>query len=272
MASRDRESRSTNFLHHYESAAKAAKERLRAYLGDPGESNTHALRSALRRLDATLRIMPKKARRAEPSLDEYEKRCRKVLRLTSPIRDVDMISARLSAESSDRSVARLLRELRRERREAVDGSAKAAWKLFETKVPGLDSKAVRGVSTRTKEIIERLEGKVEKDLRKVLASESRIDELHTLRKRCKRLRYLLELTPESEKRAARVSLLRRWQDHLGTIRDHDVLIARLGQAEPSTATRGILNEEKLKRHESYLRFARGFGKAADQGKTRSATG
>jgi len=256
MARRSRLGSPELFLREYESIAKDVREALRDYLGDPNEGNAHELRGSLRRLDAALRVLPKGARREARSLEEYEDRCRKLLRLTSPIRDIDMLTRKLIPQSSDQSIAGIARKLRTQRKKRVAGSMKAAWKLFETKSPKLDSKMILGLDSQMRRVVADLEGKVAKDLAETLASESRVGELHSLRKRCKRLRYTIELMPPTPGREESAKLLRGWQDSLGAIRDSDVLIERLGRKDSSPAEREILRAERLKRHARYLRFVR----------------
>jgi CHAD domain-containing protein len=261
MARRPSAGASERFLRQYDSASKEVRDALRDYLGDPSESSAHALRSGLRRLDAALRVLPKRVRKEEPSLEDYEARCSKVLKLTSPIRDVDMLTRKLMPLASDPSIAAIAKKVRSQRQKHIDGSMKAAWKLFETRPPKLDPKKIPGLDAHVRRVAEELEAKVAKDLSKTLASESRVDELHSLRKRCKRLRYTLVFLPGSPKKDERSRLLRAWQDSLGAIRDSDVLIERLGRKDRSQVGRELLRQERLKRHAAYVRFVKANGAA-----------
>ncbi len=256
MARRARVEGPERFLREYDSSAKDVKDALREYLGDPNEGNAHELRSSLRGLDAVLRVLLKRARREARSLEDYEDRCRKLLRLTSPIRDIDMLTRKVMPQSSDPLIAGIAKKLKTQRQKRVASSMKAAWKLFEMKTPKLDSKMILGLDSQARRVVADLEAKVAKDLAETLASERRVGELHSLRKRCKRLRYTLELMPPAPGRQERAKLLRSWQDSLGAIRDSDVLIERLARKDSSPVARKMLRAERLQRHARYLRFVR----------------
>jgi CHAD domain-containing protein len=256
MARRPSGGASERFLRRYESIAKDVREALRGYLGDPDEANAHALRSGLRRLDAALRVVPKRARSEQSSLKDYEDRCRKLLKLTSPIRDADMLTRRLMPQASDPSIARIAKKVKSQRQKHVANSMKAAWRLFETRTPKLDPKTIIGLDAQARKVMADLDAKVAKDLAKTVASESWVEELHSLRKSCKRLRYTLELLPLSPRRGERTKLLRSWQDSLGAIRDSDVLIERLGRKDSSPVAKEMLRGERLRRRARYLRFVR----------------
>jgi CHAD domain-containing protein len=271
MARRPSGGSSEHFLREYESIAKDVKDGVREYLGDPNEDNAHELRGSLRRLDAALRVLPKRARREARSMEDYDNRARKLLRLTSPIRDVDMLARRLTPQSSDPSVASITRKVKSQRQKHVANSMKAAWKLFETKPPKLDSRMILGLDAHARKVIADLDDKLAKDLTKVLASESRVGELHSLRKRCKRLRYMIELLPPTPGREQRAKLLRSWQDSLGAIRDSDVLIARLGRKDSSPVARQMIQEERLKRHARYLTFVRNCRRRPVAGEPKQVT-
>ncbi|MDA4122668.1 MAG: CHAD domain-containing protein [Thaumarchaeota archaeon] len=254
------------FLEHYQSTSKAVNDRLREYLGDTKASNVQSLRGSIRRLDAILRVLPKEARRGDRSIDDCRRRCRKVLKLTSQIRDIDMILGKLDSEISHPSLSKIARKLKSQRREHVERSMSAAWKLFEMRPPELEERTVRGSESHARRMIRSLEGKVADELRQVLGSESRVEELHSLRKRCKRLRYTIELLPNSSQRLARARVLRGWQDALGLIRDSDVFIDRLGRKDTAAGVKDLIQAERLSRHTRYLRFVKTNGATLEEGR------
>jgi CHAD domain-containing protein len=62
----------------------------------------------------------------------------------------------------------------------------------------------------------------------VITNLSKLEELHGLRKDCKKLRYMLELLPEENKDSLQMKkTLQRIQDILGSIHDFDFTIAHL---------------------------------------------
>jgi CHAD domain-containing protein len=92
------------------------------------------------------------------------------------------------------------------------------------------------------------------ELRVAVGDESKVDELHSLRKHLKRLRYTLELFPSVERQSRLVADLRRWQDVLGEIRDGDVVLDYLSRARPTRAVREVIASERTLRHSRYVYF------------------
>jgi len=77
------------------------------------------------------------------------------------------------------------------------------------------------VRRRKKKIVEKLNGKIRQEFPLILGDSRRIEELHELRKNCKKLRYTLEILP-SEKEKNLIGVLRKWQTMLGDVRDNDI--------------------------------------------------
>lgn len=242
------------FVGEYEKLADRVGEALRKYLGDPNEENTRNVRSSVRRIDTAIWIIPKKSR--SKSLRQRHERSRKVLSLTSNVRDNDIIRARLSGRLSDATVDLLLKNMAEEREEHAVDSMKAAWKLFENKGQKLSKKEVPHISQWAKKALEGLDEQIRDELPVVVKSEGRIDELHSLRKHAKRFRYALELVPETRRSSKVIEGLREWQDVLGKIRDSDVVIEYLSRARPSPVVKEILAAERGFRHRRYLAFVR----------------
>jgi CHAD domain-containing protein len=255
------------FLEEYERLADRVNRSLRDYLGEPGTSQTQNLRASVRRLDAAIKVLPKRTRK-EKAVERCHERCRELLRETSRIRDIDILREKLAARSSDPTVRLMLDNLGEERGEFVDRSVRAAWKLFERHPPKLGKKDLPRFARRIETVLQELDEEVGRELRASLADEKNVEELHSLRKDCKRLRYTLELLHSTERKSRLISLLRRWQDILGEIRDMDVRIDYLLRAKPTAGVRSILSEERAKRHAKYVEFVR-LCKRAPRMKTRS---
>ena len=81
----------------------------------------------------------------------------------------------------------------------------------------------------------------------VITDSSRVEELHDLRKACKKLRYMLELLSIENKTALEMrKTLQKIQDILGIIHDYDFTINYLELNEqPSNEVREIINNEML---------------------------
>lgn len=77
--------------------------------------------------------------------------------------------------------------------------------------------------------------------------------MHVTRRDCKQLRYVLEMGEFSRPPKPLVAL-RSWQELLGTIRDHDVMIAYLQGLKKSPEIQLALNTEIEGRGNSYRKF------------------
>jgi CHAD domain-containing protein len=242
------------FVGEYEKLADRVGETLREYLGNPSEENTRNVRASARRLDTCIGVMPKSAR--SKTIRRRRDRSRKLLALTSDIRDIDIIRTKLAGKTGDARVDLLLKNMAEEREEHAVDSMRAAWRLFELRGPKLTKKEAGRAAQWVKKTLEELDGEVASELPIVVKDEGRVDELHSLRKHAKRFRYTLELIPATLRSSRVIQMLKQWQDVLGEIRDSDVVIEYLGRARPSPAIREILAAESNSRHRRYLAFVR----------------
>ncbi len=241
------------FLGEYEGFKERLNKSLRDYLGDPGTAQTHSLRATVRRLDAAIRVLPKRTR-DEKAVKRCHERCKEVIRETSRIRDIDMLRERISGHSKDAIVALMLNNFQEEREEFVDRSKRSAWKLFERHPPRLEKRDLPRFARRVETVLDKLNAVIEVELRVAVGDESKVEELHSLRKHLKRLRYTLELFPSVERHSRLVADLRRWQAALGEIRDGDVVLDYLSRARPTAAVREVIASERALRHRRYVSF------------------
>jgi CHAD domain-containing protein len=101
--------------------------------------------------------------------------------------------------------------------------------------------------------VRKLSSKITSKLPLVREDPSKVEELHVVRRDCKQLRYVLEMDEFARPPKALVAL-RSWQDLLGTIRDHDVMIAYLRVLKKSPEILAALNTETENRNNSYRKF------------------
>jgi len=96
----------------------------------------------------------------------------------------------------------------------------------------------------------------------VITDSSSIEELHDLRKFCKKLRYMLELLPEDNKSAMGQmrKTLQKIQDILGAIHDYDFTIQYLKSVENlSKEIQEIIDtemDERRIKYEEFLKFCK----------------
>jgi CHAD domain-containing protein len=168
---------------------------------------------------------------------------------------MDTLMDTLQSHSSS-LLADLLVNLDNQRSDVAARANAAIGVLAELEAPDLDTSGIR-----RKQLSRRLRKRVSKHSRaasalltEVLNDESKVDELHSLRKEVKKVRYLMEL---ADKSPARLSSLVKWQESLGAIHDLDVAASYLEGAEASSKRRAIL-ELRRARHSSYLKFVRDY--------------
>ena len=243
------------FLAEYEKIKERVNKSLRDYLGNPGTAQTQTLRASVRRLDTAIRLLPKRTR-DDKAIRRCHERCRDVLRETSRIRDIDILKERISKHPADKTVALMLANFQEEREEFVDASKKAAWKLFEHHPPKLERRDLPRFARRVEGAFEEMNEEIMAELGVTLRDEAKVDELHSLRKHCKRLRYTLELFPAVGHNEGLVGELRRRQDVLGEIRDCDVIVDYLSRARPTVEVRSALAAERALRQQKYAAFVR----------------
>jgi CHAD domain-containing protein len=106
---------------------------------------------------------------------------------------------------------------------------------------------------RYNKVVRKLSSKITSELPLVREDPSKVEELHVVRRDCKQLRYVLEMGEFSRPPKPLVAL-RSWQDLLGAIRDHDVMIAYLRRLNKSPEIQSALNIETEARNNSYRKF------------------
>jgi CHAD domain-containing protein len=106
---------------------------------------------------------------------------------------------------------------------------------------------------RYNKVVRKLSSKITSELPLVREDPSKVEELHVVRRDCKQLRYVLEMSEFSRPPKPLVAL-RSWQDLLGTIRDHDVMIEYLRGVGRSAEIQVALNTEIENRNKNYLKF------------------
>jgi CHAD domain-containing protein len=128
--------------------------------------------------------------------------------------------------------------------------------LAEVPVPKVDTSKLKGkrLSRRFRKDIRKHSKNASSLLTQVLDDESKVVELHSLRKEVKKLRYLFELEDRTQ---ARLLPLTKWQDSLGAIHDLDVAIAYL-KGIGAGPGRGAVLELQRARHANYLAFVQAY--------------
>jgi len=232
--------------------------RVNKYLKDPNENQIHDVRTAIRRLDATFLILPKKYRNGSP-LSEYVLKCKEFFKVNSEIRDYDIIYEKLQKYPSNAQTDSVIETLRATRDASLEHAKNIAGSLNSTDTSKIIDKidvTEKDLQKRFDKILARLISNIESTFPVVLNDSLKIEELHDLRISCKKLRYLLELLPDENQGALKTrKTLQKLQDILGTIHDYDFTTDYLNSlGQPSKEIQDIINSENEERRLKFDEF------------------
>lgn len=238
--------------------------RITKYVKDPNEKQIHDLRTSIRRLDAAFSTLPKKYRNASSPLSQYVLTCKKLFKVNSEIRDFDIIQEKLQSHSPQDDQKEIIEQLRATRQARLEHAKEIALSLKNTDITKLLDKinvTERDLQKRYNKILSRLVSKIEATFPVVITNSSKIEELHGLRKDCKKLRYMLELLPDDNKIALQMKkILQRIQDIVGSIHDYDFTISYLESLAQSSKEpqeiKSTESEERRLKYEEFLKFCK----------------
>jgi CHAD domain-containing protein len=226
---------------------------LENYLKNPNEKNIHDVRVAIRRLDASRSILPKNLRNKN-KLQKFHSTYKKFFKTNSKIRDADIISQKIAKFSSNPFVYNILKNLQKKRKEDLQSACKIGIKLQKYKKIKLKNKiSIAKLKKNFDKTALSLDDKIQKKIPIVIGSSKAILELHELRKDCKKLRYILELSLSSKQPSDFIIKLKQMQDLMGNIHDNDITIEYL-KDEKNMELEDILNNENLDREKNYSKL------------------
>jgi CHAD domain-containing protein len=224
-------------------------KRLKIYLADPNnEKHIHDVRTSLRRLDTFYSLLPKKFRkRNRKQIEKYKD----FFRANSETRDLDIIRNKVAELAKGAPDAlKIEQQLQRKRQAELRRAVKLA-KALE-KLPSIDIKSAPPCKTesRINKMIGRLRVRVKEILPIILSDSTKKEELHMLRKNCKKLRYIFEILPESHIKKYSKKIvsaigekdLKEIQEMLGAICDSDITIGYLQNSRSGFAKQLAIKE------------------------------
>ena len=255
-----------HFVTKMEENVKRVDDRLNDYIKDSNENNIHDTRTATRRLDASFTSLPKKMRR-KTKIRKYVTTSKQLFKVNSQVRDCDIICEKLQKYSSEPIYTKLTGSLNRKRKTKLTSARNIALSLRDLPVPRVRENEIpaKHLEMRFNKVILRLRERIELDLPIVLTNVNKIEELHELRKTCKKLRYLLELTSHQNNSINNkeihvvITELEDVQDILGSIHDSDTMIAYLKRVRHLDKVPHILHDEiseRNKKYEDFIQFCK----------------
>ena len=255
---------------------KRVYTKLDKYLENPTEDNIHHMRTSLRRLEATYQSSPKQIRKKK-KFKEFASVGKRLFRINSNIRDIDIILEKLAREGKmhEQQLEHYENPLVQEKENQLEEARTIALDLRRIVVPSLydknkTDKNFEGNSMkRLAKISRKLKNKIETRIPIVIGDDSKITELHELRKDSKKLRYLIELVTNKEdcdtskkninddtnvlihnNNHKILEHLEKIQGMLGDIHDYDIALDYLRQYQASNnplITSTIANVTKVRK-------------------------
>jgi len=253
---------STFFEDKFQQNFQRVCKNLKIYLSDPNDEKiVHDVRTSLRRLNTFYSLLSKKLRKLNRNkIEKYKD----FFRASSKIRDLDIIRKKVAAVARDaEDASKLDLQLQKKRQIELMQAIKLAKSLEKMTSLAFKGTSSYKIETRADKVIDRLGVKVEELLPLILSDPSKKEELHSLRKNYKKLRYTLEVLPESHikkynRKIDRITGrkdLKEIQDKLGSIRDSDITIGYLRNKRSGFAKQ-LLVKEGATRDRLYQEFAK----------------
>jgi len=228
-------------------------ERLSAYTQDPNEENVHGVRTSIRRLDAAFKILPKKTKQ-KAKLRKFMSEIKEFFKTNNQIRDFDIISQKLISWQSEESkqILQLIGEKKKNKIANAMIQVESLQSLEHPKINNDDTDDVK-LEKKFKKISIKMIENIQSLMPKVIRDAKFVAELHMLRKECKKLRYVLELTEDSES-SNFIKNLKQLQDILGLIHDNDITIDFLRKLSSKYKANEIIKKENDSRTQMYQKF------------------
>lgn len=232
---------------------------LSRYISGSDPEAVHHLRTMVRRFQASSSLLPRSVR-LEDSFVEYGDAARRLFKTAGGVRDLDTVRAILldHEEGGGYNGGILLEEVQDSRASIFLDSLRFARKVVRMDVPqvvstDLDSKKVE---RRFLKLTRRYATSIQEKFAVVIESPDDVGAIHDLRKDCKRLRYLMQLsiTRRAHELAQRLEGI---QDDTGIIHDEDVTIEFLKRStrrhRPAAAVLKRLVDRRKRRYTEFVR-------------------
>ena len=240
--------------------------KLDEYITNPDEKNIHDIRTSIRRLDACYKTLPKKIRNKK-QIKTYVDKSRDLFKINSQIRDFDVITDLITNNNSKHETGNgngnnmHQTKLENRRVSKLKEAKVVAVGLRKLSVPKVDKNNISAgkLIKRYNKLISNFGSRIQLNLPLVMTDADKVNELHEMRKDCKKLRYLLELVPHGKSTGKNVSKLEEelenMQDLLGAIHDCDAAVAYLKRQTKRQRRKDIIEhivQERKKRYEDFL--------------------
>jgi CHAD domain-containing protein len=248
------------FLKKFEKILVNFCQKLQDYIKNPNDENIHDIRVIIRRLEAAYQVLPKNVRKTK-KITNYVKQVKTLFKWNAKIRDYDIIRIKMESKYQDKT-RDLVTILKNSRMEKLQSANELALKILHLSIPKISTNVIKEskLNKRYLKVLDEIELEIQKNTIITLGDERRIEELHTLRKDFKKLRYSLELSSNKKKTVRTLKNLKEIQEILGEIHDSDVVIDYLRNIKQDSKYSDVIESEVLERRKKYNAFVRSFKK------------
>lgn len=250
-----------SFITKLQENTKRVDKRVSDYVAHSNEANIHDIRTAIRRVDASFRSLPKKISKKGKVYD-YASLSKRLFKINSQVRDYDIIYGKLEKYSSEPVYTKLTEALKKRRDAKLRKARKIAMLLRKLPSPKINEDDIsnKKLQKRFTKVISKFSDRIELNFPVVLTNADKIRELHEMRKDCKKLRYMLEILPNQDNEIAKtITELEEVQDMLGVIHDDDITISYLRRLRQPEKVHHILEgviSERNKKYEEFVEFSK----------------
>ena len=250
-----------SFITKLQENTKRVDKRVSDYLAHSNEANIHDIRTAIRRVDASFRSLPKKISK-KGKIYDYASLSKQLFKINSQVRDYDIIYGKLEKYSSEPVYTKLTEALKKRRDAKLRKARKIAMLLRKLPSPKINEDDIsnKKLQKRFTKVISKFSDRIELNFPVVLTNADKIRELHEMRKDCKKLRYMLEILPNQDYEIAKtITELEEVQDMLGVIHDDDITISYLRRLRQPEKVHHILEgviPERNKKYEEFVEFSK----------------
>ena len=234
--------------------------KLNDYITNPDEKNIHDIRTSIRRLDACYKTLPKKIQNKK-QVKTYVDKSRDLFKINSQIRDFDVITDLIRKNNPENGNGVGHTKFENRRASKLKEAKVVAVGLRKLPVPNVDKGSITAgkLTKRYNKLISNFGSRIQLTLPLVMTDADKVNELHEMRKDCKKLRYLLELVPYGKSSDKNVSKLeeelQNMQDLLGAIHDCDAAVAYLKRQTKRQRQNDIIEhivQERKRRYQDFL--------------------
>ena len=197
------------------------KKRLEEYLSNPGEDQIHNLRTSTRRMEATYDALPNSSK--TPESKQFMSMTKSLFKKNSKLRDCDVMASMLLKFGVQKDSVPI-RDLEADKTKGLEATLAAAKNLTILDVPEILATDTEKTIRKHRRSILSLLDDVRAMLPVVARDESKVGELHSMRKKIKRLRYLLEDELDGDLVSGLLEEIKLIQEIMGDIHDYDITI------------------------------------------------